>query len=165
MFNLHARLHDVIIRRLQYESLMLSKLQIFMLKKSSKGQRNLTNFTACYSFPLDGIFYYFSLHCYHLLCWHFLTGWSILLFTAQAWSNSCSSESHFKSTLCLVFKIFIYKNILGEKSVWIYFGRRFFSFFLKVPHCQYRDSNTATKSQFTFTYQESLVKVCLFCSL
>ncbi|XP_023707952.1 sodium channel protein para isoform X15 [Cryptotermes secundus] len=30
-----------------------------------------------------------------------------------------------------------------------------------VPHCQYRDSNTATKSQFTFTYPESLVKASL----
>ena len=37
-----------------------------------------------------------------------------------------------------------------------------FSLFLKVPHCQYRDS---AKSQFTFTYQENLMKVCVFCSL
>ncbi|XP_069697315.1 sodium channel protein para isoform X12 [Periplaneta americana] len=30
-----------------------------------------------------------------------------------------------------------------------------------VPHCQYRDSNTATKSQFTFAYPESLMKASL----
>ncbi|XP_021933650.1 sodium channel protein para isoform X5 [Zootermopsis nevadensis] len=30
-----------------------------------------------------------------------------------------------------------------------------------VPHCYYRDSNTATKNQFTFTYQENLVKASL----
>jgi hypothetical protein len=92
---------------------------------------------------------------------------SILLFTAQCMKQYVLQWKPVRicvfTALCVWYLICLFTRIsLWAKIVWIYFGRRFFSFFLKVPHCQYRDS---AKSQFTFTYQENLVKVCVFCSL
>jgi hypothetical protein len=41
MFNLHARLHDGITRRLQYESLMLSKLPNLYVKEILKSAEEI----------------------------------------------------------------------------------------------------------------------------
>lgn len=142
------------------------------MKKSWKALKKSHQFCSMLFVSLGWNFLFFSFVVLSFITLALRKGRNILLFTVQCvkqlllqWKpiRMCVSTAHYVWYLeCLFTRILLGKNSVCVNIFW----KEIFSLsFLKVPHCYYRDSNTATKNQFTFTYQENLVKVCVFCSL